>query len=85
MPVPNVALPFVGSVATLVLRQNRIFPSGSETVIVVVGPGALTENIVPLRAFSGLPPSAGGLKRGSRHVPVQSADGSIFAFACVSL
>ena len=31
----------------------------------------LTMKSVPVSAFSGLPPSAGGLKRGSRHVPVQ--------------
>ena len=43
--------------------------------------------IVPVRAFSGRPPSAGGLKRGSRQVPVQVGGswGSIFALACVSL
>ena len=40
------------------------------------GPGsravpALTMKIVPVSAFSGRPPSAGGLKRGSRQVPVQ--------------
>src|SRR5215217_6562120 len=40
---------------------------------------------VPVRAFSGLPPSAGGLKRGSRQVPVQAGVGSILALAWVSL
>src|SRR6266496_1699154 len=42
---------------------------------------------LPERAFSGLPPSAGGLKRGSRQVPVQvgGSNGSSLAFACVSL
>src|SRR5713226_5047183 len=30
-----------------------------------------TENSVPVSEFSGCPPSAGGLKRGSRQVPVQ--------------
>ena len=34
---------------------------------------------------SGRPPSPGGLKRGSRQVPVHSADGSSFVFAQVSL
>src|SRR3984893_12035087 len=43
--------------------------------------------IVPASAFSGLPPSAGGLKRASRQVPVQvgGSAGSITALACVSL
>ena len=41
---------------------------------------------MPVSAFSGRPPSAGGLKRGSRHVPVQTfGSGSILAPACVSL
>ena len=46
----------------------------------------LPMKIVPLTAFSGRPPSAGGLKRASRHVPVQTfGSGSIFALAWVSL
>ena len=45
----------------------------------------LTMKIVPVIPFSGRPPSAGGLKRGSRHVPVQVGEGSIFAPAWVSL
>ena len=45
----------------------------------------LTVNRVPVRAFSGRPPSEGGLKRGSRHVPVHAVLGSIFALAQVSL
>jgi len=44
-----------------------------------------TMNSVPLSAFSGRPPSAGGLKRGSRQVPVHKGLGSILALACVSL
>src|SRR5437773_8927108 len=49
--------------------------------------GPLTVKIVPDSAFSGRPPSAGGLKRGSRHVPVHvgGSAGSILTFACVSL
>src|ERR1700730_126048 len=35
----------------------------------------LTRNSCPVSAFSGFPPSAGGLQRGSRQVPVQ-VDGS---------
>src|SRR5262245_9460228 len=85
MPSPKVALPPGGSPARLVFRQNRDLPSGSATVMEVIGPGALTVKIVPLSAFSGRPPSAGGLNRGARQVPVQSADGSIFALAWVSL
>ena len=46
---------------------------------------SLTVKIVPVRAFSGRPPSEGGLKRGSRHVPVHAGSGSIFASARVSL
>src|SRR6476646_7219636 len=38
----------------------------------------------PVSEFSGRPPSPGGLKRGSRHVPVQ-ATGSVGASKCVSL
>src|SRR3954470_10915898 len=47
----------------------------------------LTVKIVPVRAFSGRPPSAGGLKRGSRQVPVHTLGpaGSVFALSCVSL
>ena len=56
-----------------VFRQNRILPSAAGTVMdqfVLSGPGPLTMKMVPESAFSGRPPSAGGLKRGSRHVPV---------------
>src|SRR6266550_8761589 len=45
----------------------------------------LTPKSVPVSAFSGRPPSAGGLKRGSRHEPVHCGLGSILAPACVSL
>ena len=37
-------------------------------------------NSVPVSSFSGRPPSDGGLKRGSRQVPVHAVLGSIFAF-----
>ena len=40
------------------------------TVMLVVAP-SFTVKMVPVRAFSGWPPSAGGLLRGSRQVPVQ--------------
>ncbi len=61
------------------LRQNRILPSAAGTVMLVVAP-SLTVKIVPVKAFSGRPPSAGGLKRGSRHVPVHTLGrGSILA------
>src|SRR5207249_4329954 len=48
---------------------------------------SLTIEIVPVSAFSGRPPSDGGLNRGSRQVPVHVGGswGSIRAFACVSL
>ena len=44
-----------------------------------------TVKMVPVSAFSGRPPSVGGVKRGSRHVPVQALVGSMSAFAWVSL
>src|SRR5689334_25371248 len=44
----------------------------------------LTMKSCPVRAFSGRPPSPGGLKRGSRHEPVH-ATGSVGASRCVSL
>src|SRR6478609_977825 len=48
---------------------------------------ALTRNCCPVRAFCGLPPSAGGLKRGSAHAPVHvgGSAGSTTASKCVSL
>ncbi len=45
----------------------------------------MTVHSWPVSEFSGRPPSAGGLKRGSRHVPVQAAFGSDFALSWVSL
>ncbi len=49
-----------------VLRQKRIFPSADGTLMVRLpsssAPPPLTMKRVPVRAFSGLPPSAGGLK-----------------------
>src|SRR5262245_48602067 len=70
----------------LVLRQKRILPSAAGTWMAVVAP-SLTMKICPPSAFSGRPPSAGGLKRGSRQVPVHvgGSCGSIVAPACVSL
>ncbi len=65
-------------------RQNRYRPwlagtVGGEIVVIRDVP-------VPVRPFSGCaPPTPGGLKRGSRQVPVHSEDGSIFPFAQVSL
>src|SRR5690242_19026404 len=72
----------------LVFLQNRILPSAAGTWIESGGMrGPFTMNIVPINAFSGRPPSPGGLKRGSRQVPVHvgGSCGSITAFACVSL
>src|SRR5215470_14556784 len=71
-----------------VLRQKRIAAAAAGTVM--LGNCAWQHwvvKIVPVRAFSGRPPSAGGLKRGSRPVPVQvgGSCGSITALACVSL
>src|SRR5688572_15254054 len=69
-----------------VLRQKRSLPSSAGTVICAGGElPSLTVKICPDNAFSGRPPSLGGLNRGSRHVPVQAGLGSILALACVSL
>src|SRR5437867_3603512 len=78
----NVATPLVRS-ATRVLRQNRRPAIAAGTVMAEVP--ELTVQKVPVRPFSGRPPSAGGLKRGSRHEPVHAASGSIFEPASVSL
>ena len=45
----------------------------------------LTVKMVPVKAFSGRPPSFGGLNRGSRQVPVQAVVGSMVSLAWVSL
>ena len=71
-PGGSVAVWPAASVATDVLRQKRILPSAAGTSIAPVAP-SLTMKSVPVSAFSGLPPSAGGLKRGSRQVPVHVA------------
>src|SRR5437667_11663545 len=83
-----------GSVATcpgakdamLVFLQKRILPSAWGTVMASLRT-EFTQKTVPVSAFSGRPPSAGGLKRGSRQVPVQvgGSAGSITLSAFVSL
>ena len=84
-PVGSVALWPAASEAMLVLRQKRILPSAAGTRIASLRM-PFTVKIEPLSAFSGRPPSAGGLKRGSRHEPVYTFGmGSILALACVSL
>ena len=82
----SVAVPPAASVAMLVLRQNRILPSAAGTWMASVR-SPFTMKMVPVSAFSGRPPSAGGLNRGSRQVPVQvgGSCGSMTALACVSL
>src|SRR5689334_16210518 len=82
VPAGIVALEPDGRVATLVFRQNRIFPCADGTTIAVVSP-SLTPNICPVSAFCGRPPSAGGLNRGSAQVPVHvgGSCGSITALA----
>ena len=45
-------------------------PTADGTMMLAVAP-SFTVKMVPVRAFSGWPPSAGGLLRGSRQVPVQ--------------
>ena len=76
-------------VAMLVLRQNRWLANAAGTMI-ESSRSPFTMNSVPVIAFSGLvnpvPSGPWGLMaRVSRHVPVHSGNGSIFALACVSL
>ena len=70
----------------LVFLQKRILPSAWGTVMASLRT-EFTQKTVPVSAFSGRPPSAGGLKRGSRQVPVQvgGSAGSITLSAFVSL
>ena len=84
MLAPSVAVAPAACVATFVLRQKRILPSAAGTRIAVVAP-SLTMKSCPVSPFSGRLPSAGGLKRGSRQVPVHALVGSILALAWVSL
>src|SRR4029077_11701229 len=71
----SVYVVFGASEAAAVFRQKRILPSVAGTLMERVpglsGPVPFTINMVPIKAFSGFPPSAGGLKPGSRQVPVQ--------------
>src|SRR4051812_17735728 len=85
MPLPSVVVAPAARLATLVLRQNRRLLYAPPTCMSVVQ--QLTVKIVPMRLFSGRPPSAGGLNLGSRQVPVQvgGSCGSILAPECVSL
>ncbi len=87
MPVPGASVRVcpADSPATAVLRQNRSPAYCDGTWMSVVPP--LTMKNWPVSAFSGRPPSAGGLSRGSRQVPVQvgGSCGSIAWPACVSL
>src|ERR1700730_9247600 len=86
VPAGSVATWPGASDAMLVLLQKRILPSPWGTVMESLR-GELTQGRVPLSAFSGRPPSAGGLNRGSRHMPVQvgGSAGSIAAPASDSL
>src|SRR5262252_6726522 len=84
-PEPSVAT-FPGArLAIDVFRQKRSLLKVAGTVMSVVP--EFTVKYCPSRAFSGRPPSAGGLKRGSRQVPVQVGGswGSNGPLACVSL
>ena len=83
MPCGNVPTVPGARLARDVLRQKRSFPSAAGTVIASFA--SWTMNMVPLISFSGRPPSDGGLKRGSRQVPVHSGLGSVLAPSSVSL
>ena len=78
-------MPPTGVEAMLVLRQMRIWASAYGISMGSFREGPLTMKMVPVSAFSGRPPSDGGLKRGSRHVPVHAGLGSILASARDSL
>src|SRR4026208_825568 len=68
------------------LRQNRwVAAAGGTTMLGYCPWQHCTVKMVPVSAFSGRPPPAGRVKRGSRHVPVQVLVGSMSALACVSL
>src|SRR6185295_1962753 len=86
MPAVSVVLPPGASVATRVFRQNGWDANACVTRMVALLQ-QLTVKMVPLNAFSGRPPSAGGLNRGSRQVPVHvgGSSGSILALSWVSL
>src|SRR5215831_7717020 len=73
------------SPATGVLRQKRSLAKAAASVSAVEP--RLTVKMVPPSWFSGRPPSAGGLNRGSRQLPVHvgGSAGSITALAWVSL
>ena len=66
----SVAVCPAAKLATDVLRHCRSLPCAAGTCM--VRSSLLDMNAVPVSAFSGRPPSAGGLNRGSRQVPVQS-------------
>src|SRR5947207_2174075 len=85
MPGPSVTLAPGASAATGVLRQIRRLLYCEGTLMSVVP--LLTTKNWPVTAFSGRPPSPGGLNRGSRQVPVHVAGlcGSTCASKCVSL
>ena len=68
----------------LVLRQKRSVPYSAGHAHRVVAEAVDREDRAGERVL-GRPPSDGGLKRGSRQVPVHAGLGSIFALACVSL
>lgn len=67
----------------VLLHSRMVANSAGTTVASLAMP--LTMNRVPVRAFSGRPPSDGGEKRASRQVPVHCGLGSILALAIVSL
>src|SRR5437764_1318645 len=87
MAVDNAVVPPAPRVATRVLRQNRSAEYAFDAVIVEFVVQQFTVKSVPVNAFCGRPPSAGGLNRGSIQVPVHvgGSRGSSTAFLCVSL
>src|SRR4051812_4900931 len=69
--VPGWKVYALADVAREVLRHSRILPYAAGTVSESLRT-PFTVKIWPSRAFSGRPPSFGGLKRGSRQVPVHT-------------
>src|SRR6266540_3186456 len=70
-PAVMVVVPPGAMLAMDVLRQrrSRLYAYGTRSDWKLV---PLTMKKFPVTAFSGRPPSAGGLKRGSRQVPVHA-------------
>ena len=98
-PVVDVLVPLVaeclaghrGGLARLQAGDARISPEPQLGVVRTAPEWHTSQQLTihnwPVSAFSGCPPSAGGLNRGSRHAPVQvgGSAGSVWALSRLSL